>query len=790
MAPDPVESLRSALADRYALVREVGRGGMATVYLAQDLKHPRQVALKVLRPEVAGALGADRFLQEIVVVSRLQHPHILGLLDSGTAGEVLYYVMPYVEGESLRHRLDRESQLPVDAAVTIAREVAGALDYAHAQGVVHRDIKPENILLSAGQALVADFGIAKALDAAGGEKLTETGLSLGTPHYMSPEQASATRSLDGRSDVYALGCVLYEMLAGAPPFTGPSAQSILARHSIDPVPSLHTVRGTVPAGIEWAITKAMAKVPADRFASAGEFADALAHPERAPVQGVQRTRILRAGLAVAALVLAVGVGSRAMASWVGSRAPPIRSLAVRPLKNLGGDSVLSLAMTEALITDLGHISALRVTSQSAVMKYKADTIPSSEIARALGVDAVLEGSLQQSGDILRLDLRLIDAASGSQRWAQRFEERMENRSAVGDAISRSLVSRLKLSVTPSEEYQLHAPVTTNAEAYDAFLRGKIRVRHENRSEDSVAIELFERAVALDPGFAAAYAELAHAYGLWVFYFEPRDQETQEKALVAAEKALRLDPELAEGHYARGFLLWTPASHFAHEEAIQEYQRALRQNPNLDQVHHQLALVYFHIGLFEKSLDELRKTVAIDPSNRQAQERIGVVLVYQGHYEDGLRILLNAPKEFNTSLWAYHTAWAHLYLGRTDQASAIIEEYLDTVPKDPGGVVTSVRAILHAKVGEVAAAERDIEKAARLGKDFGHFHHTAYDIASAYALLRQAGSAVEWLRRAADEGLPCYPLLAHDPNLDNLRKDPRFIALLGEMKAQWERWAAL
>ena len=446
---DLITRLNTALADRYAIERELGRGGMATVYLAQDLKHPRQVALKVLRPEVAGALGADRFLKEIELVSRLQHPHILGLLDSGTAGEVLYYVMPYIDGESLRHRLARESQLPVQEATTLAREVAAALGYAHERGVIHRDIKPENILLSAGQALVADFGIAKALTAAGGEKLTETGLSLGTPHYMSPEQASATRSLDGRSDIYALGCVLYEMLAGAPPFTGPSAQSILARHSVDPVPSLHTVRGTVPAGIEWAIGKAMAKVPADRFATAGEFADALAHPEHAPAPRARSRRVLYAGLAVGMALIFGLVGRRILHGAVGG-APLVRSLAVLPLEDRSGDSSLGDAMTEALISDLGRISALRVTARRATLQYKASTLPAPQIARALGVDAVLEGGIQRLGDNLRVDLRLISAASGHRLWAQRFNEQFTNRSSIGDAVSQSLVSALKLSVRSSD----------------------------------------------------------------------------------------------------------------------------------------------------------------------------------------------------------------------------------------------------------------------------------------------------------------------------------------------------
>ena len=679
---DLLDSVRPALSGRYQIVQEIGRGGMATVYLAQDLKHPRQVALKVLRPEVAGALGADRFLKEIGLAARLQHPHILGLLDSGTAGDVLYYAMPYVEGESLRHRLDRESQLPVDQAITLTREVAGALQYAHDRGIVHRDIKPENILLSGGHALVADFGIAKALDAAGGEKLTETGLALGTPHYMSPEQASATRSLDGRADLYALGCVLYEMLAGAPPFTGPSAQSILARHAVDPVPSLHTVRGTVPAGIEWAITKAMAKVPADRFTSAGEFADALAHPEHAPAPRARDRRLRYVGLAVGVLALVFGLGGRRILDGVTGGPPLVRSLAVLPLETHSGDSALGEAMTEALTTDLGGISALRVTARSAVMRYKADTLPAPQIARTLGVDAVLQGDLQRSGDNLRLDLRLISASAGRRLWAQRFDQPFRDRSSIGDAVSQSLVSRLKLSVTSSEEHQLHAPPTTNAEAYDDFLRGKIHVLRFNPKADSIAIDLLEHAVARDPRFAAAYGYLAYAYGLRIFFYTPRDTAMLEQGLVTVEKALRLDPDLAEGHFARGFLLWTPASQFAHEQAIREFRRAIALNPNLTEAHQWLGVVYLHIGLFEKANEQFREAETIDPSNRTVRLNLGQVLMYQGRYEEGLRTIREVPPESHTSMWAANVAWDLLHLGRSGEASTLIEDYLKSSPRRP------------------------------------------------------------------------------------------------------------
>jgi serine/threonine protein kinase/tetratricopeptide (TPR) repeat protein len=794
---DTAVQLRDALRDRYLLERELGRGGMATVYLAHDLKHERRVALKVLHPELAATIGPHRFLQEIRVTSRLRHPHILPVFDSGESSGQLWYTMPFVEGESLRQRLTREKQLSVEAASRITRDVAEALGHAHRHGIVHRDIKPENILLDGEQAVVADFGIAQALDAAGGERLTETGLSLGTPAYMSPEQAAGQRRVDARGDLYSLACVLYEMLAGEPPFTGLTPRAVLARHSIDPVPPLSTVRPGVPAGVERAITKALAKVPADRYASVAEFTEALEDSTADAASGGAPPRNRRARLAIGSglalgltlLLLVVfnlwGLRQR----WLGPAAPVrIQSLAVLPLENPSNDSTqLGDGMTEALTTDLGRISALRVISRTAVMRYKGTTESAPEIARALGVDAVLEGGVQRAGDSLRVDLRLISAVSGYQLWAQRFDEGMEKRFALEDAISRSLVSALELSVTSSEERQLHTPPTTDGEAYDDFLRGKIHARTETPGEDSIAIGLLKHAVALDPGFAAAYAELAHAYGLRLFWFAPRDKDALEEGLVAAEKALRLDPDLAEAHYARAWLLWSPAGHWAHEPAIQEYRRAIELNPNLADAHDWVGVVYWHIGLFDKALEEFREVLALDPGNRLAQHRMGMVLVYEGKYEEGLRILRQVPKEFNPSLVTYHFAWTLVLSGRNHEASSVIEDYLKTTPQDPGGVVTGVRALLHAKAGDKRAAEEDIRRAAQLGKGFGHFHHTAYSIAEAYALLRQPGLAVQWLRRAVDDGLPCYPLLANDPNLDNLRQDLGFLALLAELKPQWERW---
>jgi len=653
---DLLARLRAGLADRYGVERELARGRTAAVFLAHDLKHDRPVAIKVLHPELAAAVGPERFLREIQLAARLRHPHIVALHDSGETDGLLYFVMPYVAGESLRARLEREPQVPIPEAVRIMGDVAQALGYAHGLGVVHRDIKPENILLADGHALVADFGIARAITAAGGERLTETGIALGTPAYMSPEQGAEDGQVDGRSDLYALGCVAYEMLAGTPPFTGPTAQAILARHALDPVAPIRTVRETVSPGVERAVLKALAKVPADRYPGATEFAEALAEPGSAPV-------------------------------------PRFQSRWARLVRRAGVAALASLALLVAL-------------------------------------------NIAGSRDVL---------------WRNGKER-------------------------------------GNPEAYDLYLRGKVHLLRQNREEDSVAITLLERAVALDPNSAAAQAELARAYALRVDQFAPEDRVALERAQVAAERALRLNPDLAEAHFAQARLLWT-AGLFAHERAIREDQRALALNPNLDRAHQHLGGVYLHIGLLDKAIEEFQKALAISPRDDNTLRRIADARGFQGQYGEALRILKQVEPAANLPFWTHEMAFLLLHLGRNDEAFALVQGYLKAHPEDRGGVVTSARAVRYAMAGDTRRAQEDIQTAIKKGKGYIHFHHAGYHIALAYSLLHQPDSAVQWLRRVADDGMPCYPLFEHDPFLDNIRADPGFVAFLREQKAQWERYRA-
>src|SRR6266705_3336158 len=386
---------------------------------------------------------------------------------------------------------------------------------------------------------------------------------------------------------------------------------------------------------------------------------------------------LGAGL-VSLLVAADAGGSRGWL-WPTRRTSQVRSLAVLPLANLSADTLRSWyadGLTEALTTDLGRLRALRVVSRGSATSYRGTAKAPRDIARELQVDAVVEGGVQESGDRVRVDLRLVDAASGYQLWADRFEEPVERRFALEDRVTRLVVAALHVSLTAAEARLLATAPTASPEAYDLYLRGRIRLRRENRENDSVAITLLERAVALDPDFAAAQAELARAYLLRVEQFNPRDTTVVERAWVLTEKALRVDPNLAEAHLDRASLLSSVSGRLAPQAAIQEDRRALELNPNLAQAHHQLGIMYQHLGLLDKAVDEFRRTLAIDPGNYGATRRSDLALVYQGRYEDGLRLIRQVPPESNQSLWNYDVAWALLYLGRNAEAAALIERYLN------------------------------------------------------------------------------------------------------------------
>jgi len=640
--------LQAALASHYRIERELGRGGMAVVYLAHDLRHERPVALKVLHPELAQTVGTDRFLREIKLAARLQHPHIVSVHDSGEvhAGSegpgCVWFTMPYIEGESLRDRLRRERQLPVDEAVRITREVALALDYAHRHGIIHRDVKPENILLVDGQALVADFGIGRALDAAADDAITNTGFAVGTPAYMSPEQSVGQRDIDGRTDVYSLGVVLYEMLAGEPPFGGPTAQAIAAKRMTGEVPSLRRLRPSVPEALERVVLTALAPIPADRFATSGQFAQALAagaagmtsSPTIAPPAASAETRVApaahRRGPVPAWLTFLLGLlvtATMGMLIWQRSRRtaeePGTKMLAVLPFKNMGatGDQYFADGLTEEITSRLAGISDLGVVSRTSTDPYKGSNKSIRQIGQELGVGYILEGSVRWEkspggNSRVRVTPQLIRVADDRHLWTDRYDAELADVFQVQSSIAEQVTGAMNLALDPAEKRIINERPTENTDAYDFYLRGlEYGNRGPEREDVHNSVEMYRRAVALDSNFAQAWAKLSAGRASEYWYFYDRSEAALSDAKAAAERALRLRPDLPEPHVAMGYYYYWGLLDY--NRALQELALARERQPNNADLYMATAAVQRRQGRWPDAVANFDKAVQLDPRSTDA-----------------------------------------------------------------------------------------------------------------------------------------------------------------------------
>ncbi|MEP7324944.1 MAG: protein kinase [Gemmatimonadota bacterium] len=634
---DLTARLATALEGRYTVERELGAGGMAMVYLANDLRHRRKVAIKVLRPELAAALGPERFLREIETVAGLHHPHILPLYDSGEAGGFLFYVMPLVEGESLRDRLNREKQIPIEDALRIAAEVADALSYAHSHGIVHRDIKPENILLESGHAVVADFGIAKAAAAAGEiTSLTATGTSIGTPSYMSPEQAAGERDLDGRSDLYSLGCVLFEMLAGQPPFSGTTAQAVVRQHMVTTPPPITQFRPAVPPGVADALARALAKNPADRFNPVGQFATALSTPRTGTVEVTPATRPNR-GIAVAIAIAVVLIAGTAWSFLRRSNGgdDKVRSIAVLPFANLGGDSTTNpmvLGMHAELITQLTKLASLQVASRSSALEYQDSKKSERQIASELGVTNLLTGSIQRSGDEIRFTVALSDAEKGTQLWAESYDRSYtaENLFAMQADIARSVAGALSVRLSPAQDTAIARPPTANLAALNLYYQALAGWESRGNSNDTATIRMLKDAVALDPNFAAAWGLLAQMQS-WLL----RQGFTVDTlpAFQALQKVQSLVPGSIEASLASGYYAYYGKGDF--KGALQSMDEAARQQPNSVEFMLVRALLLRRLNRWNEALALLERAHALDPRHVSVLTNLGETYRFMGRLDDAM-----------------------------------------------------------------------------------------------------------------------------------------------------------
>ena len=765
-AAQPLTLLKAALADRYAIERELGRGGMATVYLADDLKHERRVALKILRPELASTIGPSRFLQEIRVTSRLQHPHILPVFDSGESAGQLWYTMPFVEGESLRQRLMREKQLSVAQALRIIQDVAAALAYAHGQGVIHRDIKPENILLKGEQAVIADFGIARAVDVAGGERLTETGLALGTPTYMSPEQAAAEASVDGRSDIYALGCVLYEMLAGQPPFTGSTAQSIRARHAVDPVPSIRTVRSNVTPVLEGVIRRALSKVPADRFASAEEFAAALkgGHVPRAAWRYPPKLLLGGAVTAATGLIVLAFIHGAARGPPEATGAATIKSLAVLPFNNLTGDTAqvyLAQGLTDQLVTSLAQLSALRVINLNGTKEVTA------QLLKKLDLDAILAGSLQRAGSAVHITVQLSSATTKQALWAHGYEGELSGILDLQAEVARSVASQIGASMSPHERAQLSAErPAVSPLAYEAYIRASYFQQKVTRPDLHKAIGYFQQAIDADPAYAAAWAGLAACYNSLGYYGIESPAAAFPHARAADLRAMELDSTLAEAHGALAYNEFLYGWDFVAAE--REFRRTLELDPKWAGGHAGYGLFLTAMNRMDEAITELKRAQELNPLSPINNAAIARPYYNARRYAEAIaqsRKTLELDSTFHRAHY-----WLGLSYEQLSRPADAIRELENSVRYSPISLYQGALGHAYAVAGERTKTLRVLQE---LQARSDTTYVSPFDIATIYAGLRDRTKTFEYLEKAYRERVPYLVYLAVDPHFDALHVDPRF-----------------
>ncbi len=743
-----LEHLNTALRDRYTVERELGRGGMAVVLLAQDRRTNRAVALKVLRPELAAALGVERFLREIEIAAQLTHPNILALYDCGEADSILYYTMPYVTGETLRDRLQREKQLAIDESVGITQEVADALAHAHSLGVVHRDIKPENVLFQAGHAVVADFGIARAVSAAGGERLTETGLAIGTPAYMSPEQATGDRDVDPRSDIYSLGCMLYEMLAGDPPFSASTAQAMLARKSIEQVPAISTVRDTVPRHLEKAIAIALARVPADRYATALDFSAALTRDSGTTVGAAERSAI-----------------------------------AVLPFANMSADpenEYFSDGITEEVINAVAGIPDLRVTARTSAFQFKGKEYDIREIGRKLNVGSVLEGSVRKAGNKVRVTAQLIDVADGYHLWSERFDRDLEDVFAIQDEISLAIADRLKSEFAPAApKATTQAPETSpDPAAYDAYLRGRYHRQRMFGGGDAIdkTAASYREAIERDPSFALAYSALAELHVVLAIGFATQpSRELMPEAKQAAEKALSLNPDLAEAQLARALVaMYYEWDYPAAKAGI---NRAVAINPSFVDAHFWEEFYYTYVERdFERAVAANQRAQALDPLDLNVSSRLAQVLLLFDRFEEAIDRLESILRIDPDHMVSYlELADAYRRNGEESKAMAAAQRAMDLSGRTAAAVGVSVTVFAFSgEIEKARALQEELTERAR------HDYVFPFWLAVAHAALGEMDQAFEYITEAQRDRDPNLLYMSAVPRVIGWQPDPRYDRVLREI----------
>ncbi|HWA58353.1 MAG TPA: protein kinase [Gemmatimonadales bacterium] len=778
------EEFRRQLADRYVIERELGHGGMAAVYLARDLRHQRLVALKLLDPDLAAEIGSDRFVREIRLAARLTHPHICSVYDSGVTGDQLWFAMPFIEGESLEARLAREGTLPVEEALRIAREAALALTYAHQQGVIHRDIKPANLLLAKdGSVLVADFGIARAVSgtATGEPTLTQTGFSPGTPAYMSPEQRAGVADVDGRTDVYSLGVVLFEMLVGERPF-GAGALAAFALALSDPVPRVRPRREDVPAGVDVLLQKALAPNPDHRYATMdamGKDLDLLWRGK--PLAGATaRPRVgMRPVLAAAAAVVVLALGGYALlrGRLVAPDPAVAHSTAVLPFLDLSSEhsnAWFSEGLAEELTTVLAKIPGLRVAARSSAFQFKAAGVDVREVGRRLNVGTVLEGSVRRSGNRIKVSAQLVNARDGYELWSETYDRDLADVFEVQEEIARAIGAALQVRLASEVDSALRQRPTGDLEAYDLYLKGRFALSQRSEATLPEATRLFEAAVARDSSMARAWAGLADARLLLPLYARVDPKEAWPGARAAALRAIALDGRSAEAYtsLAYGTMLyeWNWA------DAEEAFHRALAADSTYPTAHHWYADFLAGRNRLEDALREMRRARELDPLSRiipTEEAWILNALRRPAAADSVLGEVLRLDPSFSQAIFVR----AQVRLQQRRYAEALRDARVSLAGGGSGshGYGTLVAALVGAGDRPQARAILDT-----LNREATREYIPPFVFAAGYASLGQLDRAFAMLDKGIAERDALLPENFFEPVFDPLREDPRYPGVVSRL----------